>query len=42
MTYHCKHCKFTWDFAEGDIQKLLLHEKTHLKEKAISIAGKTA
>ena len=29
MTYHCKHCKFVWDFADDDIQKLLAHEKTH-------------
>jgi len=29
MTYHCKHCKFVWNFADGDIQKLLAHEKTH-------------
>ena len=31
MAYHCKHCSFRWDAAEGDIQKLLNHEKTHKK-----------
>ena len=29
MAYHCKHCSFKWDASEGDIQKLLIHEKTH-------------
>ena len=32
MVYHCKHCSFTWDSSVGDIQKLLLHEKTHQKK----------
>jgi len=32
MAYHCKHCSFVWDTVEGDIQKLLAHEKTHKKE----------
>lgn len=41
MAYHCKHCSFTWDAVEGDVQKLLLHEKTHLKDKTtIDVAEK--
>ena len=32
MAYHCKHCNFRWDVTEGDIQKLLIHEKTHKKK----------
>jgi len=46
MTYRCKHCSFKWDAWEGDIQKVLDHEKAHLKDKATvttmqHIAGKT-
>ena len=32
MTYSCKQCNFTWDAADGDIQKLFLHEKSHQKK----------
>ncbi|MDH3780073.1 MAG: hypothetical protein OES15_04355 [Nitrosopumilus sp.] len=41
MAYRCKHCSYSWDASEGDIAKLLAHEKTHLKDKAIRIAGQT-
>ena len=30
MTYSCKHCNFKWDAWEGNFQKVLNHEKTHL------------
>ncbi len=35
MTYSCKHCNFKWDAWEGNIQKVLDHEKTHLKNSKI-------
>ncbi len=44
MAYHCKHCNFKWDAWKGDFQKVLDHEKTHLKDKAtttIHVAGQT-
>jgi hypothetical protein len=39
MTYSCKHCKFKWDAWEGNVQKVLDHEKTHLKKSKISSVG---
>ena len=33
MTYHCKQCSFTWNSWQGNFEKVLLHEKTHLKNK---------
>jgi len=42
MAYRCKNCNFRWDSWEGNFQKVLDHEKTHLKEKAKHVAGKTA
>lgn len=33
MTYYCQYCKFKWDFSDGDIQKVFLHEKTHKKSR---------
>ena len=41
MAYRCKNCNFRWDESEGNFQKVLDHEKTHLKEKTIHVAGKT-
>ena len=40
MTYSCKRCKFKWDAWEGNIQKVLDHEKTHLKNTKILPVGK--
>jgi len=33
MTYHCKHCSFTWNSWESDFEKVLIHEKTHKKKQ---------
>lgn len=40
MTYRCKQCNFKWDAWEGNFQKVLDHEKTHLKNAKIIPAGK--
>jgi hypothetical protein len=40
MTYSCKHCNFKWDAWEGNIQKVLDHEKTHLKKPKIPAGRK--
>ena len=37
MAYHCKHCSFSWDASQDEIQKLFLHEKTHLKNNQVTV-----
>jgi len=37
MTYHCKHCGFTWNSWEGDFEKVLIHEKTHKKKQDLIV-----
>ena len=36
MAYSCKHYNFRWDAWEGNFQKVLNHEKTHLKNLKIT------
>ena len=33
MAYRCKDCNFKWNAWEDDFQKVLGHEKTHLKNQ---------
>ena len=40
MTYSCKHCNFRWNSWQGNFQKVLDHEETHLKDKTTLITGK--
>ena len=33
MKYHCRDCKFNWEGNSDTFQKVLDHEKTHIKNK---------
>lgn len=32
MKYNCKNCKFHWEGNMDNFDKVLIHEKTHLKK----------
>ena len=42
MKYNCKDCDFHWEGWMDTFEKVLIHEKTHLKTKQISSTGVTA
>ena len=33
MKYHCRDCRFSWEGNSDTFQKVLVHEKTHLKNQ---------
>ncbi len=32
MKYHCRDCSFTWQGNSDTFEKVIVHERTHLKK----------